>query len=368
MVIRKILLLVGLLSGLSACGFPAGAPIQSQVLAQANAEDPHFEVVEVSRENIGRIAAWPPTGWGGRYRWLQAGGGANATVIRPGDRIDLVIWDNQENSLLTTANAKSTVMNGLEVSPAGTIFVPYVGDVVINGLSPDTARAEVQKEVARIAPSAQVQLSTKPGQNNTVDLVRGVARPGPVVLPSRNFTILSLISQGGGISSKLRDPLVRLIRAGKTYEIRADDLLADPRRNIVMRGGDKVVVDEDDRYFVASGATGDNIVYFGKEHLSAIEALSLSGGLLESRADPKGLLILRDYPKRAVRADGKRGPTMQQVVFTVDLTSADGLFAARRFEINPGDLLLATEAPMVGVGQSLSLIREVLAVRAGLGL
>lgn len=368
MVFRNILLAFGLVGGLAGCGLPAGAPIQSQVLSQANAEDPDFAVVEVTRETVTDIAHWPPTGWGGSYRWLQAGGGGNASVIRPGDRIDLVIWDNQENSLLTTPNAKSTAMAGLEVAADGTIFVPYVGDVVINGLTPDRARAEVQKEVERIAPAAQVQLAAKPGEKNTVDLVRGVARPGPVALPSRNFTILSLISHGGGISQNLRDPLVRLIRGGKTYEIRADDLLADPRRNIVMRGGDKVVVDEDDRYFVASGATGDSVVYFGKEHLTAIEAISMSGGLMETRADPKGLLVLRDYPARAVRKDGVKGPKMQQVVFSFDLTSADGLFAARAFEINPGDLLLATEAPMVGVGEAISLVSSAVGLKNRLGI
>lgn len=363
MILRRVLLVVSAVFSIASCGFPAGAPIQAEVLAQADAKNPDFAVVEVNRANLARISAWPATGWRGHYRWLPAGGGAASAVIRPGDRIDLVIWDNQENSLLTDPNTKSTQMKGIDVTPAGTIFVPYVGEVVVNGLSPDSARKQVQQEIERIAPSAQVQLTAAAGENNTVDLVRGVSRPGPVVLPSRNTTILSLISQGGGISSNLRNPLVRLIRAGQTYEIRAEDLLSDASRNIVMRGGDKIIVDEDERFFVAAGSTGDQLVYFNREHISAMEALSMAGGLREDRADPKGILILRSYPASAVRADGLKGPEMEEVVFSVDLTSADGLFAARSFRIQPGDLVLVTESPMVGVSQALGLVSTALLAR-----
>jgi polysaccharide biosynthesis/export protein len=366
LVLRNILLVLSMVSVLASCGFPAGAPVESQILAAADDENPEFTVVEVSRANLARVSNWPATGWRGHYTWLQAGGGGSVNVIRPGDLVDLVIWDNQDNSLLTTPNSKSTSMREIAVSPSGTVFVPYVGDIVINGLTPDDARREVQKEVERIAPSAQVQLNVIAGQNNTVDLVRGVARPGIVSLPSRNFTILSLLAQGGGIAGNLENPLVRLIRAGKTYEIRAEDLMSDARRNIVMRGGDKVIIEDDDRYFVAAGATGNKLVSFDKERITAMEALSMAGGLRENRADPKGILILRDYPQSAVRADGIKGPEMAQVVFTVDLTSADSLFAAREFAVQPGDLVMVTESQMVGVNSLLALVSQALLARSRL--
>ncbi|MCB1336174.1 MAG: polysaccharide biosynthesis/export family protein [Maritimibacter sp.] len=350
-------------AGLAGCGFPAGAPFQAEILAEAGAENPTFDVVEVSRANLARVATWPSTGWAGQYSWLTAGGGGPTNVIRAGDEVSLAIWDSQENSLLTPPNAKSTVMNGMIVSPGGTIFVPYVGEVVINGLTPMDARQVVQREIERIAPSAQVQLTTLAGESNSVDLVRGVMRPGRVQMPSRNYTILSLISEGGGIDTRLRNPLVRLIRDGRSYEIRADDLFADPSRNIAMRGGDKVIVDEDKRFFVAAGATGDRLVEFDREHITAMEALSMAGGLAENRADPQGILILRDYPAEAVRADGKAGPKRAQVVFTVDLTTADGLFAAREFQVNPGDLVMVTESRMVSVAQAIDLASAGLLVR-----
>ncbi len=79
------------------------------------------------------------------------------------------------------------------------------------------------------------------------------------------------------------------------------------------------------------------------------------GGLAESRANLKGVLVLRDYPASAIRHDGK-GPEMKQVIFTFDLTSADGLFAARKFKINPNDAILATESPVNVTRKVLSLV------------
>ena len=138
---------------------------------------------------------------------------------------------------------------------------------------------------------------------------------------------------------------MRLIRGGKTYEIRAETLLADGTHNIAMRGGDKVIIEEDARYFVVAGATGDRIIDF------ETRARHRDGGPVDGRrADRKPRQPGR-HPGSA-RLSGRRrcapmvwaAPKCRQVVFTVDLTSADGLFAAREFEINPGDLVMVTES------------------------
>ena len=55
MVLRRILLALLTVSGLSACGFPAGAPIQAEILAEAKAKDPTFEVVDVTRANLPKV-------------------------------------------------------------------------------------------------------------------------------------------------------------------------------------------------------------------------------------------------------------------------------------------------------------------------
>lgn len=343
----KLVLVFTALFILTSCAMPRGAAMVSEVLNEKDKQSPSFQVVEVTRDALAGLATWPMTGWNGQYRWLSANRGPSAPVIRNGDSIGLIIWDSQENSLLTSPAEKSVNMAQLVVSPSGTVFVPYLGDVVVAGMTPDAARKEIQDQILPIAPDAQIQIAHTSGQENSADLVGGVANPGTYPLAGRDVSILSLIAQGGGIASTLRNPLVRLIRAGQTYEIRAERLFADASNNILVRGNDKVLVEEDKRYFTALGATGsEKLVYFEKEKITALEAMSLIGGLSDSRANPKGVLVLRDYDAKQIRPTG---PTMQQVVFTFDLTSADGLFAARKFQVNPMDTVLATESPVTTV-------------------
>jgi polysaccharide export outer membrane protein len=240
--------------------------------------------------------------------------------------------------------------------------VPYIDEVEVRGMTPDAARTKVQTQMEMIVPSAQVQLSLKAGQANSIDMVRGVAKPGTYPLPGRDYTILSALSQAGGINNNMRNPLVRLIRGANTYEIPAEALLADASKNVAMRGDDKIIIDEDDRYFISLGATtSEQLIYFQKEYITALEALSITGGLSNTAANPKGVVILRDYPDTAVRTDGT-GPEKPQVIFTIDLTSADGLFAARQFEINPKDTVLATESPVSAARTLFQLIGSVAAL------
>ncbi len=347
---------------IAGCTIPRGAALSSEILKEQESTDPSFQVVSVTRQKIPELRSWPQTGWSGSYTWMSGRRGPQSPIIRAGDRLTLEIWDSQENSLLTGATAKQAVLPGLVVSPKGVIFIPYLGGVEVRNMTPWDAREKIQTAMEPIIPSAQVQLTLEMGQQNSVDLVGGVARPGTYPLPDRNYTILSLLAQGGGISASLRNPVVRTIRSGKSYEIRADRLMSDPALNITLRGDDKVLVEEDKRYFTALGATGrEELVYFNRDDITTLEALSMIGGLNDGRANLKSVLILRDYPRKALRWNGT-GPEQEQVVFTFDLTSADGLFAARKFPIHPQDTVFATEAVITSARTVLGLIGSVVGV------
>ncbi len=342
---RRAFLVLSAALLMAACSLPQGAALRSEILKEEDAEAPSFQVVEVTRDMVPTLAEWPATGWSGSYRWLEATPGPASALIRTGDRITLVIWDSQDNSLLTTPGQRSTVLEGAEVSPAGTVFLPYAGEVYLAGATPQEARSRVQEALEGIASSAQVQLTVEQGGENSVDIVSGVSAPGRYPLTSRDTSILSVLAAAGGVRESLQNPLVRLMRGNDTYEIRADNLFDEARHDARLRGGDKIVIEEDSRRFTALGAAGtEDLIPFPQEEVSALEAVSLMGGLSDQRADPEGVLILREFPADAVGRTP--GPTQQQVILTFNLTTADGLFAARNVLVNPGDTVLATESPV----------------------
>jgi polysaccharide export outer membrane protein len=338
-----ILLSLAVLTG---CSLPRGAALQSEILSDADEEFPDIIVYPVTRDLLPVIARWPEAGTDQSYSWIQHGHGADAELrINPFDVVDLVIWDSEQNSLLTADTEKLVSMPKLRVGADGQIFIPYVGDLRIAGRTPDAARQLIQRAMETIVPSAQVQLSLVAGNRSSVNLVSGANAPGLYPLPEQHFSVLNLISTAGG-PRELANPQVRLIRGGKSYRIALNRLYETPELDTVLRGGDKVLLEADDRYFRALGATGtEQIIKFDKPEISALDAMALVGGLSDSRANPKGVLVLRDYPLSALGINGS-GPSQRRVVFTIDLTSSDGLFSAGAFAINSQDTVLVTESPL----------------------
>jgi len=331
---------------MSACGtLPRGAALESEILRHADEETADFAVYPVTRDFLPIVMDWPATGVR-ELTWIGASKGSSAQVIAPGDTLDVFIWDSNENSLLTAPDQRVADLRGMRVTDGGSIFLPYIGKVQVAGRSPDSARQLVQRQLEPIVPSAQVQLQMTEGRVNSIDLVGGVASPGNVKMPDQNFTVLGAISASGGIKEELNNPQIKLVRGSDVYQTSVSHLYENPKLDTRLRGGDKVIVEGDRRYFLSLGAAGNEAQFkFNRDHVSALDALAIMGGVNDNRADPQGILILREYPQSAVTAT-EPGPTKARVVFSLDLTTSDGLFSARNFTINSGDLVLATESPV----------------------
>ncbi len=347
---------------MAACSeLPRGAAVDKEILKTSGEAEADFAIYPVTRAFLPSIESWPRVG-DEQYNWIGATAGYNSQVISPGDTLNIRIWDSGENSLLTGPGSPVADLTEVRVTGAGTVFIPYVGKINVAGRTPDSARSAIQNSLEAVVPSAQVQVSMAEGRMNSVDLVGGVRAPGSFPMPDQNFSVLSLIAAGGGVDGSLKNPQIRLMRGGKMYGTSINRLYENPGHDTRLRGGDKVIVEADERYFVSMGAAGTQSLYpFTKDQISATDAVAILGGVNAARANPKGILILREYPASAVRP-GVRGPRQPRVVFTLDLTNADGLFSARNFSINSGDVVLVTESPINGARTVLGLVGSVFGV------
>lgn len=360
---------IGLLLVLSACAsFPRGAGLQREVLANQAGDKAgtaaavqNFAIAPVTRENLDRYAAWPAVGERG-LPWPGRGAGSGSRFVSPGDLLTVRIWVNEDNSLLTSPGQRLAQLAPMQVSPQGNVFLPYVGQIDLSGLTLETARTRMQEAYTAVSPSAQVQVELQEGRQSSASLISGVVSPGVYPLSGRDVSILELLAQGGGAAPALGNPQVRLQRGGTLYGLSMQRLLEEPGANTLIRGGDKVYVEADRRHFLALGATGRRAqLPFPQDRVTALEAVSLMGGLMDARADARSILILRAYPERVVRPDGK-GPPHARTIFTLDLTRADGLFSAGAFRIMPGDLVYATESPLGSAATLIGLVAAVFGV------
>jgi polysaccharide export outer membrane protein len=144
--------------------------------------------------------------------------------------------------LLTSTGQPASDLNGNVVSSNGTIFLPYVGKVKVSGRTSDSARSAIQRSLEAISPSAQVQLTVKPGRGSSIDLVGGVRQPGIFQMEGTNFSVLSLIAAGGGVQTTLENPQIRLVRGHDIYGTSIEVLFDNPKLDTRLRGGDKVII------------------------------------------------------------------------------------------------------------------------------
>lgn len=363
----KILLgLVLCAATLASCGvIPRGAGLQSEILAASDQTDdlgrPEFAIEEVTRDNLAVFAEWPTINTP-HLHWINRVDQPNNRTISAGDRVTVTLWSNEENGLLMPPGQRMLTLPEMQVSSGGFVFLPYVGNQKINGMSPERAREVIQDEYSDVTPSVQVQLSLVEGRARTVSVVSGVSQPGSYPLADNDVTILQVLSDAGGVSQAFDNPQIRLQRGGELYGVSVERLLSSPRLDTTLNGGDKIYVEEDGRSFLSLGAAGTEAVHpFTQDTITALEALSIIGGVSESRADAQGILILRRYPARTVKAD-RSGPDHPRTVFTLDLTSADGLFSADQFALQSGDLVYVTESPLTAASSIFAAIGSVFGV------
>jgi polysaccharide biosynthesis/export protein len=170
----------------------------------------------------------------------------------------------------------------------------------------------------------------------------------PIERPTR--TLSAMLASAGGVGIEPSSAIVRVTRGGRTGQVWLEDLYANPALDIALRPGDRIVVEEDSRAFVALGATGaQSRVQFETQTLSAIEAIATVGGLSTNLADPTGVFVLRNEPAEIANAVLGRNDLVgdQRMVYVLDLTAPTGIFEARDFLIRDGDTVYVTEAPFV---------------------
>ncbi len=359
--VGQALAFAALFVGLDACSPPQDVADVAQVVRGSGDADATFAVQFVNKATLPAMAHWPNSHPAANRRWIPQQQSEPDPLIKAGDKVSLAVWDNDESSLLSSPGQKVIALPDLRVSSAGTIFMPYVDEVYIAKMTASEARKAIQAKLLTIIPSAQVQLSVVSGSANSVQVVSGLGINGSVPLVDRNTTLTTVLAQSGGVPVAMINPQVNLQRDGKLYRIAADTLLNHPELDTTLRGGDKIFIQPDERYFLSLGAAGkEALINFPRDNITTLDAMSLVGGLNAATADPKGILILRNYPASSVRVDPSKGPPKSRMIFTFNLTSADGLFSAGQFPIEDHDLVLITQSPLVNTRTVLGFVTSFL--------
>ena len=334
-------------TAVTACGLlPRSGPTKTEIFAGSVQRDGDAFVVEVNQRVTEATAIVPALGFPSE---LVNAGIANTDVIRPGDTISLTIYENVTDGLLAGENAAAAVINEVEVDGAGFIFIPYAGRIRAAGNTPEALRGIITRNLDEQTPDPQVIVRRSAGDGSTVTVTGVVGGQGvyPIQRPTR--TLSAMLAAAGGVTVAPEIAQVTLVRGPHRGTVWFQDLFRDASVDIALRGGDRILVEEDSRSFTALGATGaQTVVPFDSQVISAIEAIASVGGLSARLADPTGVFVLRDEPVAIARAVLGRDDLIgaQRMIYVLDLTAPTGMFEARDFVIRDGDTVYVTAAPI----------------------
>ena len=302
-------------------------------------------------------------------------GSAPSLPLGVGDVVQVAVFESQAGGLFIPADAGSRPGNFVTlpqqtIDRVGTISVPYAGRVRAAGRTVDEVQSELQSILANRAIEPQVVVTKISSRSAQVAVLGDVNAPAKIELTEAGDRVLDIISQAGGLSSPGVETYVTLQRRGISATVLYSYLTETPAENIYVAPGDTILVDRERRTYLAFGASGANGRFdFEESDLTLGEALGKSGGLLDSRADPRKVFLYRLVNKKFLSKLGvnaqRFGGEMVPVIFKADLQDPSSFFLVQKFPMQDKDIIYVSNADSVELIKFLNIVNSVSSTVSG---
>lgn len=292
-------------------------------------------------------------------------------VINVGDVLDIAIWEAPPAVLfggalssIGSGNAQQTKLPEQMVSAAGTISVPFIGNIKVAGKTPAQVQDVIRGSLKKMANQPQVVVRLVQNNAATVSVIRA-GNSVRMPLTTAGERVLDAVAAVGGSTANVQDTNIQLTRGNQVKTVAFEDLVANPRQNILLQRGDVVTMITNPHSFTSMGAVGrTQQIGFSVKGLSLAEAVGRMGGLQDFRADARGVFVFRYTPLVELPAEkqGKwvsRGYSSEAtipVVYRLNLSDANSLFWMQRFPIKDKDIVYVSNAPLAEVRKFLSFV------------
>ena len=347
-------------------GCSGSGPVSRDLLSEANASDANFALVPIDERMIDIVAAWH------RPSLSAVFGDYRKPVVQKigvGDSVQINIWEAGSGGIFaassvdkTSAGSRASAIPEQSVGADGTINVPYAGRIRVAGKTPREIEEQIVGRLNGRAAQPQAMVTLTKNLSNSVTVTGDVTTGARVPISPSGDRILDAITAAGGIKASVNETFVTLSRDGQTLNVPMQALLSNNKENVYLRPGDIVTVMRAPQSFTAIGATGRQAhVGFDAGGITLEEALGKAGGLLDEKADPRGVFVLRYEPSALVSQFPSVRPhllarSVVPVVYQVDMRLASSLFHARRFAMRDKDILYVSNAPIPEAEKMLRLV------------
>lgn len=215
--------------------------------------------------------------------WLfpLAAGAAEEYKLGAGDVVKILVYEYPD---LTTET---------QITEAGNINFPLVGEVTIGGLGKSAAEAKVASllKSGGFVRQPQVNVTVLEYRSQRVSVMGQINKPGKYALDAAKTRITDLLSLAEGVTADAADVItVVSTQAGNTVKKDVDLIKlfqeGDLEQNIVVGNNDLIYVPRAPVFYIY-GEVQKPGPYRLERNLSLMQALSLGGGLTERGTERK---------------------------------------------------------------------------------
>jgi polysaccharide biosynthesis/export protein len=379
--LRQIALLACILFVNACAELPASGPSARAIEAGAKVEN--YAVIDVTPQVIDQLRGRLDPSFAGSFG-SGAGGGSNGT-LNIGDQVEITIWEAGNGGLFSSetslgGGSKSVRIPAQPVSRSGTVFVPYVGEIPAAGRSPSELQNAIVAGLSGKAIEPQALVSVSRSSANTVTVVGEGTHGGRIPLTTGRDRLLDVVAAAGPLGGRAHEIFVQYTRGNRSARVSMLAVIEDPKENILVRPGDTITLVNEPQSYTVLGATGRNAeVRFTSRRVSLAEALAGAGGLLDLRADPRGIFLFRREPREFVQRMDPENALLQTsastipVVYRLDLLQPNALFLAKDFRVIDKDVLYISNAPatelqkfLLVLNDATNVSQDVLSIRTSL--
>ena len=133
-----------------------------------------------------------------------------------------------------------------QLSADGTISMPLIGAVRLEGLTTDEAAATISRRLKAgylVKPEVSVSIASR--IRRTVTILGQAQRPGVFDIPvHRTLTLVEAIGMAGGLNRIANDKKIMLKRDGKVTIINLKEITSGKGTDIPLQAGDTVSIPE----------------------------------------------------------------------------------------------------------------------------
>ncbi len=308
----------------------------------------------------------------GRFSDIFPSSSTHNYIIGPGDVVDVTIWEAPPAMLFGAITldpaAGPVTTRGVTfpeqmVTSDNTIAIPFAGRVSVKERTTQEIEREIVVRLYGKANQPQVLVRVIKNNSSNVTVVGEVNNSTLMALTPKGERLLDALATSGGVKETTNRMAVQLSRANMTATMALHSIIQDPKQNILLKPGDVVTALYQPQTFSVLGATGKNEeVPFEAQGISLAQALARSGGLVDNRADARGVFIFRFEDAKLVDADhpltaGADG--MVPVIYQVDLRDPASFFVTQNFPVQNHDVIYVANSPEAEFSKFMKLLISV---------